>query len=111
MNNFTELARAAKSVVVDADGLASALRRQVRGDVRFDDGSRALYATDGSNYRQVPIGVVLPRDVDDVVATISLAREYGANEIMVLTIAPSYALRRRSYELLAEAFAVVPAPS
>jgi FAD/FMN-containing dehydrogenase/Fe-S oxidoreductase len=78
MNNFTELARAAKSVVVDADGLASALRRQVRGDVRFDDGSRALYATDGSNYRQVPIGVVLPRDVDDVVATISLAREYGA---------------------------------
>ena len=50
----------------------------VRGDVRFDNGSRALYATDGSNFRQVPIGVVLPRDMDDVVATISLAREYGA---------------------------------
>jgi len=50
----------------------------VRGEVRFDDGSRALYATDGSNYRQIPIGVVIPRDADDVVATISLAREHGA---------------------------------
>ncbi len=47
-------------------------------NVRFDNGSRALYATDGSNYRQVPIGVVLPRDTDDVLATISLAHEFGA---------------------------------
>src|SRR6202142_4255702 len=77
-SNFAELARAAKSAAVDANGLASALSRQLRGDVRFDNGSRALYATDGSNYRQVPIGVVLPRDIDDVIATISLAREYGA---------------------------------
>jgi FAD/FMN-containing dehydrogenase/Fe-S oxidoreductase len=77
-NDFAELARAAKSAAVDASGLASALGRHVRGDVRFDDGSRALYATDGSNYRQIPIGVVLPRDIDDVIATISLAREYGA---------------------------------
>ena len=77
-SNFAELARAAKSAVVDASGLASALGRHVRGDVRFDDGSRALYATDGSNYRQIPIGVVLPRDVDDVIATMSLARDYGA---------------------------------
>jgi FAD/FMN-containing dehydrogenase/Fe-S oxidoreductase len=50
----------------------------VRGDVRFDDGTRALYATDGSNYRQIPIGIVLPSDADDVVAAISLARQYGA---------------------------------
>ena len=77
-SNYADLARTAKSAVVDANGLASALSHQVRGDVRFDNGSRALYATDGSNYRQVPIGVVLPRDVDDVVATISLAREFGA---------------------------------
>ena len=76
--NFAELARTAKSAVVDASALASALSRHVRGDVRFDDGSRALYATDGSNYRQVPIGVVLPRDAEDVIATIALAREYGA---------------------------------
>jgi len=77
-NNFADLARAARSAVVDSSGLAAALGHRVRGDVRFDDGSRALYATDGSNYRQVPIGVVLPRDVDDVIATISSAREYGA---------------------------------
>jgi FAD/FMN-containing dehydrogenase/Fe-S oxidoreductase len=77
-SNFADLASAAKSAVVDASGLAAALGRHVSGDVRFDDGSRALYATDGSNYRQVPIGVVLPRDIDDVIATISLAREYGA---------------------------------
>jgi FAD/FMN-containing dehydrogenase/Fe-S oxidoreductase len=77
-NNFAELARAAKSAVVDANGLAASLARHVRGEVRFDKGSRALYATDGSNYRQVPIGVVLPHEVDDVIATVSLAREFGA---------------------------------
>ena len=77
-DNFSELARAAKSAPVDAAGLAADLRRNVRGEVRFDDGTRALYATDGSNYRQVPIGVVLPRDADDVIATISLARKHGA---------------------------------
>src|SRR6202163_2744689 len=67
-----------KSSRTDASGLAQALSSQVRGDVRFDDGSRALYSTDGSNYRQVPIGVVLPRDADDVVAAISVCREFGA---------------------------------
>src|SRR5271165_3385859 len=76
--NFAELASAAKSAAVDANGLASALSRQVRGDVRFDNGTRALYATDGSNYRQVPIGVVLPRDAEDVITAIALCREFGA---------------------------------
>ena len=41
-------------------------------------GSRALYATDASNYRQVPIGVVLPRDAEDVERTIAACRKYGA---------------------------------
>ena len=76
--NFVEIASVARNSAVDAVALERALRSQLRGEVRFDSGSRALYATDGSNYRQVPIGVVLPRDVDDVLATISLAREYGA---------------------------------
>src|SRR5207248_7766757 len=48
------------------------------GEVRFDAGSRALYSTDGSNYRQVPIGVVLPKTLDDVIATAALCREHGA---------------------------------
>src|ERR1700758_4267137 len=67
-----------QSSLADPAGLAEALRAQVRGDVRFDNSSRALYATDGSNYRQVPIGVVLPRDADDVLAAISVCRDFGA---------------------------------
>src|ERR1044071_9230094 len=63
---------------VDAHALAAELRRNLRGEVRFDNGSRALYATDGSNYRQMPIGVVIPRDVDDIIATVAAARRYGA---------------------------------
>ena len=50
----------------------------MRGEVRFDAGSRALYATDSSNYRQVPIGLVIPLDEADVVATIAACREAGA---------------------------------
>jgi FAD/FMN-containing dehydrogenase/Fe-S oxidoreductase len=46
--------------------------------VRFDPGSRALYATDLSAYRQVPIGVVVPRDADDVVAAVEACRAHGA---------------------------------
>src|SRR5712671_1952122 len=77
-DGFVQLAQAPKSAQVDASGLAQSLRASIQGDVRFDNGSRALYATDGSNYRQVPIGVVLPRDVDDVLAIVSLCREFGA---------------------------------
>src|SRR5215470_10780463 len=63
--------------VMDVKGLAADLRHHTRCEVRFDDGSRALYSTDASNYRQVPIGVVLPRDSEDVVATLALCRQYG----------------------------------
>ena len=63
---------------IDVRALERALRERLKGEVRFDDGSRALYATDASNYRQVPIGVVIPRDVDDVIATVAACREYGA---------------------------------
>ena len=54
------------------------LKCTVRGEVRFDDGSRAMYATDASNYRQVPIGLVLPRDTADVEATVAACRALGA---------------------------------
>src|SRR5579863_139498 len=64
--------------MLSAGPLESALRRHLRGEVRFDNGSRALYATDGSNYRQVPIGVVLPKNTDDVIAALALCREHGA---------------------------------
>src|SRR5690242_20304079 len=62
----------------ESRALEAALRRTIRGEVRFDDGSRALYATDASNYRQTPIGVVIPRDKADVVQAVAVARQYGA---------------------------------
>jgi len=58
--------------------LENELKGSVRGEVRFDRGSRALYATDGSNYRQVPIGLVVPRDSDDVIATVAACKKYHA---------------------------------
>ncbi|MBA3913786.1 MAG: FAD-binding oxidoreductase, partial [Acidobacteriales bacterium] len=75
---FTQIAALSKSSKVDAKALEAALRLRIAGEVRFDAGYRALYATDGSSYRQVPIGVVCPRDVDDVIAAHATAREFGA---------------------------------
>ena len=57
------------------DSLEKELRRRIEGEVRFDSGSRAIYATDASNYRLVPLGVVIPRHEDDVIAAVALARE------------------------------------
>jgi FAD/FMN-containing dehydrogenase/Fe-S oxidoreductase len=58
------------------DALAADLRDKVDGEVRFDPGSRAAYSTDASNYRQVPIGVVVPRNVEAAVATIAACRQH-----------------------------------
>ena len=66
------------ATVLDAAGLAQRLRSRIRGEVRFDSASRALYATDASNYRQVPIGVVFPYNNDDVLATLESCRQFGA---------------------------------
>ena len=46
---------------VDVNSLEAELKKSIEGEVRFDNGSRALYATDASNYRQVPIGVVFQK--------------------------------------------------
>ncbi|HUI04884.1 MAG TPA: FAD-binding and (Fe-S)-binding domain-containing protein, partial [Acidimicrobiales bacterium] len=58
-------------------GLQRALGQAVRGEVRFSSGDRAIYSTDASSYRQLPIGVVVPRTVDDVVATVAVCAERG----------------------------------
>jgi FAD/FMN-containing dehydrogenase/Fe-S oxidoreductase len=58
--------------------LARALKQHVDGEVGFDRGTRALYATDASNYRQVPIGVVIPRTIDAMIAAVELCREHDA---------------------------------
>jgi len=58
--------------------LTRALSGELPGEVRFDAGARAAYASDASNYRQVPIGVVLPRSAEDIVAAVAVCREYDA---------------------------------
>jgi FAD/FMN-containing dehydrogenase/Fe-S oxidoreductase len=63
---------------VSSATLESALREGIRGDVEFGSGTRAVYATDSSNYRQVPIGVVFPRDETDVVSALTICARFDA---------------------------------
>src|SRR5918911_2057500 len=65
-----------------ARALARALRRSISGEVRFDNGSRALYSTDASSYRQVPIGVVVPKTINDVVVAVNVCRNFDAPIIL-----------------------------
>jgi FAD/FMN-containing dehydrogenase/Fe-S oxidoreductase len=63
---------------IDVRGLRKQLEATVQGEVRFDAQAKAMYATDASNYRQVPIGVVIPKTLDDIVATHRACHEFGA---------------------------------
>ena len=63
---------------VDVRALEAALRANVRGEVAFDAGNRAAYSHDSSNYRQPPIGVVVPRSADDIIAAVAACSEHGA---------------------------------
>jgi FAD/FMN-containing dehydrogenase/Fe-S oxidoreductase len=66
------------SADVDRAALEADLKAVVGGEVRFDAGSRSVYAVAGSNYRQVPIGLVVPKSIDDVVATVGVCASHGA---------------------------------
>src|SRR5690242_21842991 len=61
---------------VDVARLHAALDERVDGEVRFDPGTKGAYAQDASNYRQVPIGVVVPRTVDAAVEAIAVCRDF-----------------------------------
>ena len=63
---------------IDRRALKQTLRDAVKGEVRFDLGTRAIYSHDSSNYRQPPLGVVIPRDAEDVVAAVAACHEHGA---------------------------------
>jgi FAD/FMN-containing dehydrogenase/Fe-S oxidoreductase len=63
---------------VRVEALKKSLKERIEGEVKFDDGSRALYATDGSNYRQIPIGVVFPKTEEDIINTVALCKQYDA---------------------------------
>ena len=63
---------------MDTGKLQHALAHQVDGEVRFDAGTRGAYAHDGSNYRQPPLGVVVPRSPEAAVAAVGVCAEFGA---------------------------------
>src|SRR5919204_3751744 len=63
---------------VNVVALGKQLSARVKGEVRFDEASRHLYANDASLYRQVPIGVVIPKDADDVLGTLEVCRRFRA---------------------------------
>jgi FAD/FMN-containing dehydrogenase/Fe-S oxidoreductase len=63
---------------INVEALEAELRNNIKGEVRFSDPDRGMYANDASNYRMPPLGVVLPRDPDDVILTVDACREYGA---------------------------------
>jgi FAD/FMN-containing dehydrogenase/Fe-S oxidoreductase len=62
----------------EANALEQELRAGIKGEVRFDRGSRAAYSMDASNYRQIPIGIVIPRDEADVISGLTVCRKFGA---------------------------------
>lgn len=66
------------SISVNIKKLVRELKHAVSGEVRFDDGSRALYSTDASNYRQYPMGVVLPKTEEDIINTVRICHKYKA---------------------------------
>jgi FAD/FMN-containing dehydrogenase len=57
---------------VDTDKLQAALAGKVDGEVRFDAGTRGAYAHDGSNYRQPPLGVVVPKSPEAAQAAVAV---------------------------------------
>ncbi len=63
---------------IDVPALVAALKSRVNGEIRFDDGDRALYATDSSNYREVPIGLVVPFDVEALAEAVRVCHDFGA---------------------------------
>lgn len=63
---------------LEISSLIHELQTAIQGDVLFDDASRALYAADASNYRQTPIGVIRPKNAEDVRAALKICRKYGA---------------------------------
>jgi len=63
----------------DEPALARRLRSAIQGEVRFDRLSRTLYSTDASIYEITPLGVVLPKNVADVVAVVNECRAGGVS--------------------------------
>src|SRR5262245_40837006 len=63
--------------LIDVSALESELRCGIRGEVRFSNGDRAMYASDAGNYRMIPIGVILPITAEDVMFGLQVCRRSG----------------------------------
>ena len=63
---------------VDITGLERDLSAAIEGEVRFDRGSIGMYSTDASNFREIPLGVVVPRSEHDVIAAHRISSQHGA---------------------------------
>ncbi|ETK37123.1 FAD-binding and (Fe-S)-binding domain-containing protein [Microbispora sp. ATCC PTA-5024] len=74
----TPVTRRPREPYVRVRELERDLAARVDGEVRFDPGTRGAYSTDGSNYRQVPIGVVVPRSVEAAAEAVAVCREHRA---------------------------------
>src|SRR5436305_2654327 len=66
------------TLTLDVGTLDKEVRQGIKREVRFGDGDRGMYASDAGNYRMVPIGVVLPKDADDVMHVLAVCRRHGA---------------------------------
>ncbi|MEH6665926.1 MAG: FAD-binding oxidoreductase, partial [Brevundimonas sp.] len=76
VNEAGRVVRASTRIGADFSRLEADLRGALEGEVQFGPGARAMYSTDASNYRQVPLGVVLPKTVEDVVRAVEIARRH-----------------------------------
>ena len=56
--------------------LEKKLRDTIEGEILFGAGSLALYATDASNYRQIPVGIIRPKNLEAVIRTVQICREF-----------------------------------
>jgi FAD/FMN-containing dehydrogenase/Fe-S oxidoreductase len=73
---WVERAKSAGQEYPGASDIATELKKATKGEVRFSDGDRALYATDGSNYRQIPIGITIPKTKEDIIRTVEICKKH-----------------------------------
>ena len=78
-----------KTAASQTQSLEHELRRLVEGEVRFDAFSKVLYSTDASIYQMEPVGVVIPRTKDDVLAAVDVARRNGVPILPRAAAAPA----------------------
>jgi hypothetical protein len=70
-------ASSTEEILPGDSGLARLLSREIQGEVLFDRASRGRYSTDASIYQVEPLGVIVPRTIDDVAAALAIARDAG----------------------------------